>query len=69
MGFAIFYLSGMLVSVILILILAHYEERLGNNIEDLPGSIGLAIWSWIMVALFIIVYKDTYKAMIKSWFK
>ena len=69
MGFAIFYLSGMLVSVILILLLAHYEERLGNNIEDLPGSIGLAIWSWIMVALFIIVYKDTYKAMIKSWFK
>lgn len=69
MTFAIIYFIGMIVSVILILILAHYEKKKGESIEDLPVVLCMCIWSWFCVFLFALGYKDTYKKIFRGWFK
>jgi len=65
----IIYLSGLLLSVVLILILAHYEKQRGENIDDLPATISMSLLSWITVILFYLAYRDTYHTIIKEWFK
>lgn len=69
MLFWILYFSGILVSIILILILAYHFKKEGDTIEDLPASIYLSLLSWVMVVAFIIIYKQIYLNMLKNLFK
>lgn len=65
----IVYFSGMFLAIILILVLAHYEKQRGGKIDDLPVALCLSAFSWVTVLLFILAYKDTYRIILKNWFK
>lgn len=69
MFWGIFYLIGLFISLIMILILAIDEHKKGNSISDLPAAFCMCILSWLTVIMFGIAYADTYKTIIKSWFK
>lgn len=65
----IFYLTGSIIVLILLLVLAIYEKNVNNkNIDDFPSSIFLCFGSWISVIILIIAYNHKYADIIKIIF-
>ena len=60
------YMVGVVVSALLLIMLAIYEKRKGEDVSEFPASIILTFFSWITVLGLLYAYRDQFKNMFKK---